>query len=128
MLRSFKGFFIQLSLFSMLTVVVLFLWQNYASPRFQTSLGLLIWSFFIATTALIHVVLLKSTENNPKKFITSFMVATALKLFSYLIIILVYALIKREAALGFVMLFLVMYFLYSAFEVVVLLKHFKKGN
>jgi hypothetical protein len=51
---------------------------------------------------------------------------TAIKLFGYLIIITVYALLKKEAALGFTLWFLSLYLLYSGFEVVMLLKYLKK--
>lgn len=56
----------------------------------------------------------------------NFMTITGLRLFGYLIIILIYAVLKREAALGFTLLFLLMYFLFSAFEVMTLLRLFKK--
>jgi hypothetical protein len=105
---------------------VLYFWQQYASLRFQTDLGWLLWGFFIIVTALIHIVLVKSSEQSPRKFITNFMALSGAKLFVYLMVIVIYALLKGKAALGFVILFLVLYFLYSIFEVVTLLKHFKK--
>jgi hypothetical protein len=126
MLSSFKSFFIKLSLFSIFSLSILLLWQQFASPRFQTNLNWLIWIFFITTTALIHIVLVKASEESPKKFVTSFLALTGLKLFTYLIIILIYALFKRQAALGFVVFFLAMYLLYSMFEIITLLRHFKK--
>lgn len=126
MASSFRSFFIQLSLFSIATMGILLLWQKYASLRFQTDLGWFLWAFFIVVTALIHVVLVKADSQSPRKFVTYFMALTGVKLFGYLIIILIYALLKGKEALGFVILFLVLYFLYSVFEVVTLLKHFKK--
>ena len=126
MLAPLKSFFIQLALFSIFTMGVLYFWQKYASLRFQTDLGWLIWAFFIIVTALIHIVLVRSAEQSPRKFITNFMAVSGAKLFVYLMVIVIYALLKGKAALGFVILFLVLYFLYSIFEVVTLLKHFKK--
>jgi hypothetical protein len=70
--------------------------------------------------------LLKAASESPKKFIMSFMTLSGVRLFGYLIVILIYALLKREAALGFTLLFLVMYFLFTAFEVIALLKFLKK--
>jgi hypothetical protein len=107
---------------------VLLLWQQYASARFQTNLGWVLWLFFIGITALIHIILMKASDNSPKSLITWFMAITGIKLFTYLTIILIYGVLKGEKALGFVMLFLVFYFLYSAFEVVTLLRSFKKTN
>jgi hypothetical protein len=121
---SLKPFFIQLAIFSVFSIIVLLLWQHYASPRFQTDLAWPIWSFFLLSTTLIHVVLVRI--ENPKKFIYYFMGLTGIKLFGYLTIILVYALLKRESALGFTIFFLVMYFLHTGLEVFTLLKHFRK--
>jgi len=126
MSSTLKSFFIQLTIFSFLTLALVLLWNQYASARFQTETTWFIWAFFIVTTTLIHLFLVKSTEKEPKKFVVNFMLVTAIKLFGYLILILAYALIKREAALGFTVFFLAMYMLYSGFEVFTLLRHFRK--
>ncbi len=124
--EALKTFFIQLSLFSIAALGVMFLWRQFGSIRFQTHLDWLIVLFFIVATLLTHIVLVKASEQSPRKFIMDFMTLTAVRLFGYLIIVLIYALLKREAALGFTVLFLLMYFLFSAFEVIALLKMFKK--
>jgi hypothetical protein len=122
---SLKSFFIQLAIFSVLSISVLILWQHYASARFQTDLAWPIWAFLLVTTTLIHVKLVRI--ENPKSFIYSFMAITGIKLFGYLTIILIYDLLKKQEALGFTIFFLVMYFLYTGFEVFTLLKHIKKN-
>lgn len=126
MTTSLKSFFVQLTLFSIFTLGILLLVQHYASIRFQTDLFWLIWLFFIATTSLIHLVLTKAAKQDPKKFVLYFMGITGFKLFGYLIIIIAYGLLNRDNATGFIMCFLLSYFLYSGFEVVTLLKHLKK--
>lgn len=126
MAHSFRSFYIKLALFSIVTLGLLLTWQHFASVNFQTKIYWVIWLFFISTTALIHIVLIKSTQNDPKKFVNYFMGITALKLFGYLIIILAYGLANRETAQGFIICFLINYFLYSGFEVVTLMRHFKK--
>ncbi|HEY0029715.1 MAG TPA: hypothetical protein VGC65_03065 [Bacteroidia bacterium] len=123
---ALRSFFIRLSLFSVLTAIIVVLWQNYAVERFQTNMTWPIWGFFLLVTTLLHFVLIKAAEESPRKFVVLFMASTGIKLFTYLIIILLYALLKREAALGFVLFFLVMYFFYTVFEVITLLKHFRK--
>lgn len=125
-MNAFKSYYFSLFLYSAFTGLIVFLWNNYSSERFQTDLSWGIWAFFIVTTVLIHTVLTNAATKNPKKFILAFMLTTAIKLFGFLILILIYALIKREAALGFTLLFLAMYLLYSGFEVVTLLKFFKR--
>ena len=122
---SLKPFFIRLAVFSVFTISILLLWQRFAAPRFQTDMVWFIWGFFVITTAGFHILLMRVADV-PKKFIYYFMGLTGIKLFGYLCIILIYALLKREAALGFTLFFLTMYFLYTGLEVVALLKHFKK--
>lgn len=121
-----RSFYIQLSFFSVFAFSVLCIWQQYASARFQSNLDWAIVLFFIVASAFIHTLLVRSAEKSPQKFIMNFMILTGLRLFGYLIIILIYAVLKREAALGFTLLFLLMYFLFSAFEVMTLLRLFKK--
>lgn len=122
----FRSFYIQLALFSVFAFSVVGIWQQYTSARFQTHLDWAIVLFFIVASAFIHILLVRSAEKSPQKFIMNFMTITGLRLFGYLIIILIYAVLKREAALGFTLLFLLMYFLFSAFEVMTLLRLFKK--
>ena len=123
---TFRTFFIKLALFSAFTLGLLILWQSYATARFQSSLMLALWVFFFVSTAVIHYILVTVSEKEPRKFVGYYLGITGMKLFVYLILIVIYALIKKEAALGFTLWFLVLYLLYSGFEVVVLLRHFKK--
>src|SRR6476646_6260617 len=121
-----KSFSIRLLFFSLFTLALLCFWKQFASDRFQSNMMVPIWIFFIVSTFLIHFILVKAAEKDPNSFVGYFMGITGIKLFGYLIIITIYALLKREVALVFTLWFLVLYLLYSGFEVVMLLKHFKK--
>lgn len=121
---SILRYFLYLGIFSIFTLAGLLLWKTYATPRFQSNLIWAIWLFFILTTTALHLFLIRIKD--PKKFILYFMAISGFKMFCYLIIIFTYALLKKEAALGFTLFFLSMYFLYSGFEVVLLLKEQKK--
>jgi hypothetical protein len=121
-----RSFYIKLFIFSLFTLAILIAWITYASERFQSDLMIPLWFFFIFSTALIHYILVKVDQKDPKRFVGYFMGITAMKLFGYLIIITIYALLKKEAALGFTLWFLVLYLLYSGFEVVMLMKYLKK--
>ena len=125
-MSSFKSFLLKLTLFSVFTLGLLFLWETYASERFQSNLMFALWVFFVLSTALMHYFLISVSEKNPKLFVGYYMGITAVKLFGYLIIITIYGFIKREAALGFTLWFLALYLLYSVFEVIMLLKYLKK--
>jgi hypothetical protein len=123
---SFRSFTTKLFIFSLFTLALLYFWKQFAPARFQSDHMILLWCFFVLTTFLIHYVLVKADHKDPKRFVGYFMGITAIKLFGYLIIITVYALLVGKAALGFTLWFLVLYLLYSGFEVVMLMKHLKK--
>ncbi|HEX8515215.1 MAG TPA: hypothetical protein VF868_03375 [Bacteroidia bacterium] len=125
-MTNIRSFALKLAIFSLFTLAVFFLWKQFAAERFQSDYMLPLWAFFILTTFMIHYILVRADHKDPKRFVGYFMGITAIKLFGYLIIITVYALIVGKAALGFTLWFLVLYLLYSGFEVVMLMKHLKK--
>lgn len=125
-MSAFRTFSIRLFIFSVFTLAILYVWKQFLPLRFQSDLSITLWLFFILSTAGIHYLLLKAAEKDPRRFVGAYLGLTAAKLFGYLIVIVAYALVKKQAALGFTLQFLALYLLYTAFEVVVLLKHFKR--
>ena len=121
-----KSFLIRLLFFSLIAFGLIFIFQQYGPLRFKTSLYWVILLFFIISKAIIHIVLVNTSNKDSKNFVSLFLGITGIKLFSYLIIIITYGLINREGAAGFILCFLFSYFLFSVFEVASLLKHFKK--
>ncbi len=81
---------------------------------------------FYAITALVHYVLLKITTLNPGKFVGYFMVATFLKLMSYLIVIVIYVFYVKKGILPFIISFFILYIFYTVFEVVTILAQTKE--
>jgi len=126
MLRT--TFYTKLGAFSIVTLALMFCWKQFAAERYQSELIWAIWAFFVVTTAVIHYVLVEVSDRDPKKFVGYFMGITGVKLLVYLCIITVYALLKRGEALGFTLLFLVLYLLYSGFEVIQLMRHFRNQD
>jgi hypothetical protein len=125
-MKDFRSFLVRLLIFSAFTHLLIFAWVKLLPARFQTSSLVLVWGFFVLTTALIHYILSKAAERDPKKFVGYFMGITAVKLFGYLLVIIAYAMIRKEGALGFILWFLVMYLFYTVFEVIMLMRHLKK--
>lgn len=122
---TLRPFFIKLTVFSIFTLGILICWQKLAPVRFQTSMDWGIWIFFIMSTLIIHMLLLR-VVSDPKKFARYFMGITGIKLLTYLLIILIYSLLNKETALGFSLFFLAMYVLYSGLEVFTWMKYFRK--
>ena len=120
-----RSFIIKLTLFSIFTLGILLAWERFTPARFQTAVDWYIWAFFIVSTLIIHMVLM-NVVSDAKKFARYFMGITGIKLLTYLLIILIYAVLNKETALGFSLFFLAMYVLYSGLEVFTWMRQFKK--
>ena len=78
--------------------------------------------FFVITLTTIYIVLRNTTGTDGRKFVSSYMLSRIIKIFSCLIFLVLYLLLNKNDSLRFAIAFLVIYFLYSIFEVVVLKK------
>ena len=79
-----------------------------------------------AVTTIGHLLVAKAVKKNIRKFATAYMASVTLKLVVYLIYLLVSLLIGPTQVLQFVLTFLVLYLVYSIFEVVEVLRFMKK--
>lgn len=119
-------FLIKLSLFSLLVGVCNFFFENHAGEQYRVKHLWQVFTFFVLTTAVFHTVITKASAGNPQSFIRKYMGITALRLFFFIGIILAYRFaFGKEQAIPFALAFIVHYFLYTIFEVSVLLKQLK---
>ena len=106
---------------SVLTVI---LPSNFITPTLP-----FLYVFFFAATLIVHYMLLKVSEKKTPGFINLFMLVTFGKLIFFLTIILIYAFLNRDDAVQFIGAFSILYFTFTAFEVVLSLQHSKmKGK
>lgn len=110
-------------IFSALTGLGLFFYNLFAPLKATHPLSWLIWGIFVVVTWLIHYLLTRPGKTT-QQFVRMFMGLTSLKLFGFLMFLVLYALIETEGAFVFVLHFLVFYLLYTVFEVITLYKHF----
>jgi len=117
-----KKFSFRIILFSAIIagLVVVFQWlfPQYASP----ALPFIVLFFFIITLLTMFIVLRDDKGKEEKKFVSSYMLSRVIKLLSCLVFLLVYVLVNKEDAIRFAISFLLVYFLYSIFEVFLLKK------
>ena len=78
--------------------------------------------FFVLTTLLVYHLMLKALDRRPARFVNLFLLTTMLKLFAYLIFMVVYAMLNREVAIPFIVSFFLLYIIYTVVEVISLLK------
>ncbi len=93
-----------------------------AAYFFSGYVGLLI--FFFTVTFLLHLGYEKSFKKGSKEFVRFYMLASGLKLFGFLTILLVFGFIDREQVTAFAIDFLILYFIYTAFELITSFKKF----
>jgi hypothetical protein len=77
-------------------------------------------------TAVILFWLMKSLRKKPNRFINNYMLVNFAKLFFYVILIFIYGWLNREDAIAFIITFFIYYVLFTAYEVVTLLRISRK--
>jgi hypothetical protein len=117
MRKKYQLFIIRLTILSLiLGGVVLGLTLLFPETIISIALPWLIGLFY-AVTALVHYVLLRITSLNPRRFVGYFMLATFGKLMIYVIVLVVYVLLRKENLLAFVLSFFILYIIYTIVEV-----------
>ncbi len=123
-----KRFFIQSTT---LTIIVLVLgaiaYSILLKPFYNVILPVAAIFFYVATN-LVHAFLLKIAVKSGSKFTSQYMAVSFIKMFFYLAIAVVYALLNREYAKIFLGNFLVLYAIYTTFEVMQFSKFVRQKN
>jgi len=118
-----KKFNIKIALITALSyVIIAVVFFGIIPQKFHYSL--LIIPILLATvTALLHRKLILAGNKRPQKFITIFMAITGIKLLSYLFILLIYILLLTQYAIPFLLIFFVLYIIYTVVEIFSILKY-----
>ena len=83
--------------------------------------------FYFLVVLSAHKLITGSVNGNPQKFVRNFMAATALKLFLYFGVLIIWVLIDSENAAAIIVSIVIMYFFNTIFDTFHLLRHFKKS-
>jgi hypothetical protein len=75
-----------------------------------------------SVTLIFHYIIIKAAEKKFSRFISYFMIATVMKLLLYLIVIFLYVYLNKNDVFPFVITFLLLYIIFSVFEVINLLQ------
>jgi hypothetical protein len=121
-----KPFLVKLSVFILFCATGLFCWNHFTEPSWHDSVSWYILAFFSLSTILLHQYLLRSASGEAKNFVYKFMGITGIKLFTYLCFLIILFLINRDHARVLALYFLVIYLLFTVFEVSSLYQKLKK--
>ena len=92
--------------------------SSYKLTSEQVQISWMIYFYFCIITLLFHFGIVKSTSSRPQVFIRYYMGATTLKLLLHLGIIILYSFLHRPTATFFIIDFMIMYLLFTVFEVI----------
>lgn len=110
---------------SLLTLIVFILgavlYTTLLKPYYLAILPAAVVLFFLVTN-LVHAYLLKVSVSSGSRFTSHYLAASFIKMFFYLAVAIIYAFLNKEEAKYFLVNFLFLYVVYTAFEVVELSK------
>lgn len=89
----------------------------------QQTLSWYILVYFIIVTAISHIGLERTTKARPQVFVRYYMASTSIRLLAHLIVIISYAALNQPNARFFIITFMIMYFVFTVFEVVYVMKN-----
>jgi L-asparagine transporter-like permease len=119
---SIKKYAYRLIIFSVVIAIsgVLFQWilPQYAS----VAIPFIVLFFFLITLFTLHTILRSHSQSQGRKFIAGYLLSRIIKMFSTLLFFVLYVLLNEKDRWQFTGAFLLIYFLYSIFEIFALKK------
>ncbi len=121
-----KRYLLWFVLFNLFFVAILYLTGTYIAALPLSKITWFIYVVFVFSTLLMHLFLTSDKEEYSQAFIRKFMLATSLKLFLYLGIIVLFFLLYKSKAKEFILWFLMHYVCFTAFETLMLYSRNRK--
>jgi hypothetical protein len=115
----------QLIVFSLLLVSVAVVLFFLLPGTFITPALFFLFPFFISVTLISANILIRSARKKFIRYLNVYMLTTLVKLILYVLVMVVYILLNKQDVIPFFVTFLILYLLYTIFEVVWLVKFFK---
>lgn len=101
------------------------LFRTILAPHYFNVFPFLVLAFFIIN-ALFFFSFFRSMKKSDAQFIRYFMASTAIKTILYLVIILVYVLVFPQYAIPFSITLLLLYFIFTAYDLLIMVKLLKR--
>lgn len=123
-----KQFLIKSTILTMIVFLVGAIFYSTVLKSFYLSVLPFAVLFFYFTTNLVHAYLLNVTGKSSTRFTSQYMAISFLKMFFYLAVAIGYVILDRENAKPFIAVFLLLYVIYTIFEIIEFLKVVKQKN
>jgi len=128
MSRFFIDFLYKLAILTIIVILIAVLTFKFLFEKYYLGIFPFVLLFFVATTIIVHYRLVRANRYGPGKFTRAFLTYTGVKMLLNLIFILVYVLVDKVNAIPFVVGFLILYIIFTVFEIVTILKHLRKSK
>jgi hypothetical protein len=123
-----KRFFIQSFVLTVIVSIVgAIAYSTLLKPYFNVVLPFVVLFFFLITN-FFHAYLLKIAVKSGTKFISKYMAVSFLKMFFYILIAIGFVLMNRDFAKIFLVNYLLLYLVYTTFEVIQFSRVVKQKN
>ena len=113
-------------IFSGLVFVLFSAAEAHVPARFASPYGNGILVLMMVASLALHLGLQKARTRGNAVFIRFFMAATAIKLFIFMGVLVIFSLFNKAEAVGFIMHFAAAYLLFTAFEVAMAYREFSR--
>ena len=123
-----RSFAIKLIVFSFIIAAIDYCWNKFMDSNMFIPHVWFIFSFFFLITMIFHLLTMMSAKKKPQNFIRFYMGSTALRMMLCLIVIVAYRFVNKPTLIPFALAFIAHYFLFTIFEVTMLLRHLRKLN
>lgn len=101
-----------------LSVIFQLVCPQFASP----ALPFIVLFFMFITLFTLYIVLRDDKAKAEKRFVSNYLLSRIIKMISCLLFIILYVVLNKKDAWKFAIAFLIIYFLYSVYEVIILKK------
>lgn len=123
-MNPFKNFITGLLLFSAIIAVLFYFIEPFFTGKSAFPDFWIIQLIMIAATVLFHYGLMRAVKSGGQASIRYFMGATSAKLMVFMMVMIIYGLMNKESAFGFILHFFIFYLFYTVYEVAIAYKHF----
>ncbi len=127
-MQTFKKFILQEFIFTILISFIALTVFNTILQQFDFTIFWSIMILIAVLTAIFHYSILQVQEKAASKFSVRFMMVSGIKMMIYLVIITSYVFVNPEKATPFLISFLILYLLYTIFEVILIIRVIKSKN
>ena len=120
-----KKYLQQFGIFAVIIAITMWLAGTLIFPEQVNGTSWAIYFYFVVVTVLFHFGLLRSSEGRPQIFVRYYIGTTTFKLMLHLGILVLYSLFNKPDAMRFIFTFMIFYFLFTAFEVMLVWRKFR---